>query len=181
MGFSKESSPLNIRDPSLEINNPVSSGFGISTRLRASLGDTGLYIYLQISTQPSISKTSPILSLQLPTLPSQLSRTLTMLRSLLSFGRTGTNDFVFPKVDPKEDGPECLKDCADCTIQFPSKVKVETSGPLYGQIKEFHAHVLVATGQSDWKEKHVENMTGSLMEAFDGAKSDHGVCFQIRI
>ncbi|CAI7629900.1 unnamed protein product [Penicillium crustosum] len=97
-----------------------------------------------------------------------------MLRSLLSFGRTGTNDFVFPKVDPKEDGPECLKDCADCTIQFPSKVKVETSGPLYGQIKEFHAHVLVATGQSDWKEKHVENMTGSLMEAFDGAKSDHG-------
>ncbi|KAJ5680757.1 hypothetical protein N7536_011896 [Penicillium majusculum] len=97
-----------------------------------------------------------------------------MLRSLLSLGRAGTNDYVFPKVDPKEDGPECLKDCADCTIQFPSKVKVETSGPLYGQIKEFHAHVLVATGQSDWKEKHVENMTGSLMEAFDEAKSDHG-------
>ncbi|OQD69867.1 hypothetical protein PENPOL_c002G05461 [Penicillium polonicum] len=97
-----------------------------------------------------------------------------MLRSLLSLGRAGTNDYVFPKVHPKEDGPECLNDCTDCTIQFPSKVKIETSRPLYGEIKEFHAHVLVATGQSDWKEKHVENMTGSLMEAFDGAKSDHG-------
>ncbi|KAJ5192584.1 hypothetical protein N7449_008726 [Penicillium cf. viridicatum] len=96
-----------------------------------------------------------------------------MLRSLLSLGRAG-NDYVFPKVDPKEDGPECLKDCADCTIQFPSKVKVEMSRPLYGQIKEFHTHVLVATGQADWKEKHVENMTGSLMEALDEAKSDHG-------
>ncbi|KAJ5248166.1 hypothetical protein N7489_002507 [Penicillium chrysogenum] len=98
-----------------------------------------------------------------------------MLRSLLSFGRTGTNDYLFPKVDPKEDGPECLKDCADCTVKFPSKVKVETSRPLYGQIKAFHSHVLVATGQSDWKEKHVEKMTGSLMEAFDEAESDHGI------
>jgi hypothetical protein len=104
-----------------------------------------------------------------------------MLRSLLSFGRTGTNDYLFPKVDPKEDGPQCLKDCADCTVKFPSKVKVETSRPLYGQIKEFHAHVLVATGQSDWKEKHVEKMTGSLMEAFDEAKSDHGVSSEIPI
>ncbi|KAJ5520230.1 hypothetical protein N7463_000683 [Penicillium fimorum] len=99
-----------------------------------------------------------------------------MLRSLLSLGRTGAsaNNYIFPKVDPKEDGPECFKDCADCTVQFPSKVKVETSRPLYGEIKEFHAHVLVATGQSDWKEKDVEKVTGSLMETFHGAKSDHG-------
>ena len=98
-----------------------------------------------------------------------------MLRSLLSFGRTGANDYLFPKVDPKEDGPDCSKDCADCTIQFPSKVKVENSRPLYGHIKEFHSHVLVATGQSDWKEK-VEKESGSLMEAFDSAKSELGVC-----
>ncbi|KAI1830716.1 hypothetical protein DTO006G1_2021 [Penicillium roqueforti] len=97
-----------------------------------------------------------------------------MLRSLLSLGRAGTNDYLFPKVDPKTDGPECLNDCADCTVKFPSKVKVETSRPLYGDIKEFQTHVLVATGQSDWKEKNVEYTTGSLMEAFDGAKSDHG-------
>ncbi|KAJ5970768.1 uncharacterized protein N7479_000686 [Penicillium vulpinum] len=99
-----------------------------------------------------------------------------MLRSLLSFGRTdaNTNDYLFPKVNPKEDGAECLKDCADCTVKFPSKVKVDEFRPLYGQIKEFHAHVLVATGESDWKEKNVEDVPGSLMEAFDGAKSEHG-------
>ncbi|KAJ5289032.1 hypothetical protein N7478_002062 [Penicillium angulare] len=96
-----------------------------------------------------------------------------MLKSLLSLGRTP--DYLFPKVEPKEDGDQCLKDCADCTIQFPSKVKIETSRPLYGQIKEFHSHVLVATGRSDWKEK-VEHESGSLMEAFDqsSAKSKLG-------
>ncbi|KAJ5154462.1 uncharacterized protein N7500_009901 [Penicillium coprophilum] len=95
-----------------------------------------------------------------------------MLRSLLSLGRMGTsaNDYLFPKVDPKEDGPECLKDCADCTTQFPSKSK---SRPQELSM-EFQVHVLVATGQSDWKEKNVENIKGSLMESFDGAKSDHG-------
>ncbi|KAJ5115864.1 hypothetical protein N7456_000212 [Penicillium angulare] len=96
-----------------------------------------------------------------------------MLKSLLSLGRS--SDYLFPKVEPKEDGADCLKDCADCTIQFPSKVKIETSRPLYGQIKEFHSHVLIATGRSDWKEK-VEHESGSLMEAFDqsSAKSKLG-------
>lgn len=99
-----------------------------------------------------------------------------MLRSLFSLGRPASDYFV-PKVDPTQDGPECLKDCADCTVQFPSKVKVENSRPLYGQIKEFHTHVLVATGKSDWKEK-VEQEQGSLMEALDqpSAESQHGVC-----
>lgn len=97
-----------------------------------------------------------------------------MLRSLLSLGRAP--NYIFPKVDPAQDGPDCLKDCADCTTQFPAKVKVETSMPLYGHIKEFHSHVLVATGRSDWKEK-VGQEKGSLMEAFEqpSAKSKLGV------
>ncbi|KAJ5623225.1 hypothetical protein N7490_011830 [Penicillium lividum] len=96
-----------------------------------------------------------------------------MLKSLLSFGREPK--YLFPKVDPAEDGPDCLKDCADCTIQYPSKVNIETSRPLYGQIKEIQAHVLVATGRSDWKEKP-DQEHGSLMEAFDqsSAKSKLG-------
>lgn len=98
-----------------------------------------------------------------------------MLRSLLSLGRTSDTYFV-PQVDPAQDGADCLKDCADCTTQFPSKVKVENLRPLYGHIKSFNAHVLVATGQDDWKEK-VEHEKGSLMEAFDqpSAKSELGV------
>jgi hypothetical protein len=108
-----------------------------------------------------------------------------MLRTLISFGPKSTpnsqnddkeNYYLFPKVDTESDGADCLKDCADCTIQFPSKVKVETSRSLYGQIKGFHAHILVATGRTDWKEK-VEQESGSLMEALDqpSAKSKHGV------
>ncbi|KAJ5555197.1 hypothetical protein N7461_003667 [Penicillium sp. DV-2018c] len=100
-----------------------------------------------------------------------------MLRSLLSFGRadpTSHTEYIFPRVDPKEDGPHCLKDCADCTLQFPSKVKVDTTKPLYGLVKEFHSHVLVATGQSDWKERKVVKQAGSLMEAFHETKSKHG-------
>ncbi|BCS22260.1 sucrase/ferredoxin-like domain-containing protein [Aspergillus puulaauensis] len=97
-----------------------------------------------------------------------------MLRSLLSVTGLQRDNYIFPTVDLKEDGPDCKKDCADCTINYPSKVKVETSRPLYGHIKEFHTHVLVATGQSDWKEK-VENERGSLMEAFnDSHGSKHG-------
>lgn len=63
-------------------------------------------------------------------------------------------------------------------MHFPSKVKVDDSRQLYGHIKEFHSHVLVATGRSDWKEK-VAQEKGSLMEAFESssAKSQSGVCF----
>ncbi|OJJ48669.1 hypothetical protein ASPZODRAFT_130776 [Penicilliopsis zonata CBS 506.65] len=97
-----------------------------------------------------------------------------MLRSLLSRVR-GQPDYCFPSVNEKDDGPDCLKDCADCTTHYPSKVKVETSLPLYGHIKEFHSHVLVATGKSDWEEK-VGKERGSLMEAFENspAKSRYG-------
>lgn len=100
-----------------------------------------------------------------------------MLRSLFSFSQPSNPDYIFPRVDPKIDGEDCLKDCSDCTVQCPSKVKIDTSRPLYGHIKEFHTHVLVATGKTDWIEK-VEQERGSLMEAFkaqDG-KSKHGVC-----
>lgn len=99
-----------------------------------------------------------------------------MLRSILSLGRTSDTDYFVPRVDPTRDGADCLKDCADCTTQFPSKVKVENSRPLYGHIKAFNSHVLIATGKSDWKEK-VEHEKGSLMEAFDqtSAKSTLGV------
>ncbi|KKK23072.1 hypothetical protein P175DRAFT_0504764 [Aspergillus ochraceoroseus IBT 24754] len=98
-----------------------------------------------------------------------------MLRSLLALSGLQRENYIFPTVDAEKDGPDCKKDCADCTVQFPSKVKIESSLPLYGHIKEFHTHVLVATGKSDWKE-HVENEKGSLMEAFhdNSSKSKHG-------
>ena len=102
-----------------------------------------------------------------------------MLRSLFSLtaGARGSTDYIFPRVRPEQDGEDCLKDCADCTVRCPSNVKIDTSRPLYGQIKPFHAHILVATGQSDWVEK-VEKDSGSLMEALDAESggSKLGVC-----
>ncbi|KAE8351251.1 Sucrase/ferredoxin-like-domain-containing protein [Aspergillus coremiiformis] len=90
-----------------------------------------------------------------------------MWRSLLSLGSSNAN-YIFPIVDPKQDGPDCKRDCADCTAHFPSKVKIESTRPLYGHIKKFSTHILVATGKSDWAEK-VENEKGSLMQAFDSS------------
>lgn len=104
----------------------------------------------------------------------------TMLRSLLSFAKGGNgngNSYIFPTVDPKDDGPDCKRDCADCTVNYPSKLKIETSIPLYGHLKPFDMHILVATGKSDWTQKPT-NEKGSLPEALSSAptKSNHGVC-----
>ena len=87
-----------------------------------------------------------------------------MLKSVLSFFGHAKEEYIFPTVDPAEDGPDCKKDCADCTVQYPARFNVETTRKLYGHIKPFATHVLVATGKSDWKEK-VEREKGSLMEA----------------
>ncbi|KAJ5977291.1 hypothetical protein N7501_000633 [Penicillium viridicatum] len=96
-----------------------------------------------------------------------------MFRSLLVI--TGRRPkYIFTEVDPKVDGDDCRTDCNDCTVKCPQNVKIDTSLPMYGFIKEFHAHILVATGQTDWIGK-VEEENGSLMKAFKSdAKSKHG-------
>ncbi|EER37773.1 conserved hypothetical protein [Histoplasma capsulatum H143] len=99
-----------------------------------------------------------------------------MFRSLLSFA--SQNPFasasesssvdktnLFPTVDPEVDGPDCDKDCADCTTKFPSRFKINSDRELYGSIKPYTKHVIVATGKTDW-EQRVENERGSLMEGF---------------
>lgn len=99
-----------------------------------------------------------------------------MLRSLLSVGGTRAPEYIFPSVDPQLDGPDCHQDCAHCTVHYPAKFKIDTTKPLYGHIKEFSTHALVATGKNDWIEK-VKHGKGSLMEAFAQSpiKSRHGV------
>lgn len=100
-----------------------------------------------------------------------------MLRSWLLGTSPRTPEYIFPTVTPEQDGPDCRRDCADCTLSYPSRVKIDTAKPLYGHIKEFSTHVLVGTGQSDWVEK-VKKDKGSLMEAFaqNSTRSRHGVC-----
>ncbi|EER25557.1 hypothetical protein CPC735_066570 [Coccidioides posadasii C735 delta SOWgp] len=93
-----------------------------------------------------------------------------MFNSLVSrarsvWGTKGNDGYIFPTVDPESDGPDCTRDCADCTIKYPSRFMTEDQRRLYGKVKPFATHVLVATGKSDWVPK-VENMQGTLMEAF---------------
>ncbi|KAH8693919.1 putative sucrase/ferredoxin domain protein [Talaromyces proteolyticus] len=95
-----------------------------------------------------------------------------MLKSWFST-RLGSDPdkYIFPTVDPKEDGPDCLRDCADCTVHFPAKFHIETERKIYGKIKPFATHVLVATGKSDWVSKP-DSEKGSLAHALSTASTN---------
>ncbi len=75
-------------------------------------------------------------------------------------------DKLFPKVDPSVDGDDCNHDCASCDIKYPRGFSINEDDQIYGNIKEWSTHVLVATGKTDWVHS-VEDEKGSLMEAFD--------------
>ena len=71
---------------------------------------------------------------------------------------------LFPVVKPEVDGEDCDHDCASCTIHYPAKFSINEDDKLYGHVKGWSTHLLVATGKSDWK-RDVEDEKGSVMEA----------------
>ena len=71
---------------------------------------------------------------------------------------------LFPQVDPSIDGQDCDHDCATCEIHLPKSFKIDETEKLYGHVKEWATHMLVATGKTDWV-RDVEDEKGSLMEA----------------
>lgn len=82
---------------------------------------------------------------------------------------------LFPKTDPEVDGEECLRDCDSCTVHYPRGFKIEEAGLLYGHVKAWSTHVLVATGKSDWV-RNVADEKGSVMQAIgNAAKPSNGV------
>lgn len=84
---------------------------------------------------------------------------------------------LFPKVDPAVDGEDCLHDCASCSISYPKGFKIEESDELYGHIKGWATHILVATGKTDWV-RDVADEKGSVMQAIEAAgKPSNGVRF----
>lgn len=76
---------------------------------------------------------------------------------------------LFPKVDPTVDGEDCDHDCASCTIHYPSKFSIDESEELYGKVKGWSTHMVVATGKTDWV-RDVEDEKGSVMEAVGKCK-----------
>ncbi|KAI1116453.1 Sucrase/ferredoxin-like-domain-containing protein [Nemania sp. NC0429] len=77
---------------------------------------------------------------------------------------------LFPATDPAVDGEDCTHDCESCHVSYPRGFKVETDDLLYGHVKGWSTHVIVATGKSDWV-RDVEDEKGSVMEAFGEATS----------
>ena len=89
---------------------------------------------------------------------------------------TAPEGALFPKVDPTVDGEDCDHDCESCTIRYPAKFSIDEEAKLYGQVKGWATHLLVATGKTDWV-RDVEDEKGSVMEAVGGCaiKPDNGV------
>lgn len=89
-----------------------------------------------------------------------------------------SSDRLFRKVDPAVDGEECIRDCASCTIRYPSKFDVDMKDKLYGNVGGWATHMLVATGKTDWV-RDVADEKGSVMEAVErgGVEPSNGVSF----
>ncbi len=91
----------------------------------------------------------------------------------LAIGNSGskaTLQELFPAVDKAVDGEDCDHDCASCSVEYPKGFKIEESDDLYGFVKGWSTHVLVATGKTDWV-RDVADEKGSVMQAIAGAKA----------
>jgi hypothetical protein len=86
---------------------------------------------------------------------------------------------LFKKVDPAVDGEDCEHDCESCHVQYPKGFKIDEEDALYGYVKGWSTHVLVATGKTDWV-RDVADEKGSLMEAIEkkaNVKPSNGVLY----
>ena len=92
------------------------------------------------------------------------------------FKSVPASDKLFTKVEPAVDGEECLHDCATCTVKYPTKFDIDHEDELYGHVKGWATHLLVATGKTDWVHD-VADEQGSIMEAIDkgGVEPSNGV------
>ncbi|EEH45590.2 uncharacterized protein PADG_01740 [Paracoccidioides brasiliensis Pb18] len=88
---------------------------------------------------------------------------------------TAPENTLFTRVDPSIDGEDCDRDCDSCTIRYPSKFEIDTEDKLYGNVKGWATHVLIATGKTDWV-RDVADEKGSVMEAIEkgGLKPSNG-------
>lgn len=99
--------------------------------------------------------------------PTQSSTNLSRLSQ--DGAHTASLSELFPKTDPSVDGEDCLHDCATCTIHYPSKFSIDEDDKLYGFVKGWSTHLLVATGKTDWV-RDVADEEGSVMEAVGKGK-----------
>lgn len=73
---------------------------------------------------------------------------------------------LFPRTNPQIDGDECTHDCESCEVRLPKKWSIDESDDLYGHVKGWSRHLIVATGKTDWV-RDVADEKNSVMEAVD--------------
>lgn len=82
------------------------------------------------------------------------------------FAKATKTEQLFPTTDAAVDGDECLHDCSSCTVKYPRKFEIDETEELFGHVKGFNTHLIVATGKTDWV-RDVADEKGSIMEAVD--------------
>jgi len=82
------------------------------------------------------------------------------------FTKAQRTEQLFPTTDPEVDGDDCLHDCASCSVKYPRKFDIDETEELYGHVKGWSTHLIVATGKTDWV-RDVADEKGSIMEAVD--------------
>ncbi|KAL2144833.1 hypothetical protein VTI28DRAFT_8495 [Corynascus sepedonium] len=90
----------------------------------------------------------------------------------LAIGKSGNKAAInelFPKVDRAVDGEDCDHDCDSCSVKYPKGFKIDESDDLYGFVKGWSTHVLVATSKTDWV-RDVADEKGSVMQAIANTK-----------
>jgi hypothetical protein len=93
--------------------------------------------------------------------------------------RKATIGQLFPKVDPKVDGEDCDQECNGCLTHLPKNFKIDEEDQLYGWVKGWSTHLIVATGKTDWV-RDVADEKGSVMQAVEAArKPDNGVSLAV--
>lgn len=97
------------------------------------------------------------------------------------FSKARKTEDLFPITDPAVDGDDCLHDCATCTIKYPRKFDIDETEELYGHVKGWQTHLIVATGKTDWV-RDVADEKGSIMEAVDkgDVKPSNGVSITLQ-
>lgn len=88
------------------------------------------------------------------------------LKNSEEFTKAQKTEQLFPTTDPKVDGDDCLHDCSSCSVKYPRKFEIDETEELYGHVKGWSTHLIVATGKTDWV-RDVADETGSIMEAVD--------------
>lgn len=108
-------------------------------------------------------------------LASTLSSEVPAPKNSGEFTKALKTEQLFPTTDPTVDGDDCLHDCASCSIKYPRKFDIDETEELYGHVKGWSTHLIVATGKTDWV-RDVADEKGSIMEAVEkgGVKPSNG-------